>query len=344
MALFAFGCSMTQIILTQKIVFPLSACSLFALQAKVHVLEEKLLAAKRNEMIAASPLRPGKPREIRIFMDGAFDVMHYGHMNAFRLGRSLGTHLIVGVNSDASIAECKGPPLMNDRERQAMVEGCKFVDEVVPNFPYVMTPEVLDDVFRTHRVDYVVHGDDPCLVDGKDVYADAKRRGRYRSIPRTEGVSTTDIVGRMLMMTKDHHLRTRKDSEALDDGEVRDGDGDDEVSVLTSTICENGGEIGVLGSQSKFLTTSTMLGLFSAGVKPPEEGMRVVYVDGSWDMFHCGHVNFLKKISKVRELCHIPSSATCSAYSQHPVAHLCLERRLPHRWHSWRFCCKPNER
>lgn len=33
-------------------------------------------------------------------MDGAFDMMHYGHMNAFRQGRSLGTELIVGVNSD----------------------------------------------------------------------------------------------------------------------------------------------------------------------------------------------------------------------------------------------------
>lgn len=38
-------------------------------------------------------------KEVRIFMDGAFDMMHYGHMNAFRLARSLGTHLIVGVNS-----------------------------------------------------------------------------------------------------------------------------------------------------------------------------------------------------------------------------------------------------
>ena len=72
---------------------------------------------------------PGEGEEVRIFMDGAFDMMHYGHMNAFRLARSLGTHLIVGVNSDASIKECKGAPLMNDDERLTMVKGCKFVGE-----------------------------------------------------------------------------------------------------------------------------------------------------------------------------------------------------------------------
>jgi ethanolamine-phosphate cytidylyltransferase len=64
-------------------------------------------------------------------MDGAFDMMHYGHMNAFRLARSLGTHLVVGVNSDKSITECKGAPLMDDDERLAMVKGCKFVGETV---------------------------------------------------------------------------------------------------------------------------------------------------------------------------------------------------------------------
>lgn len=36
-------------------------------------------------------------------MDGCFDLMHYGHMNAFRQGKALGTHLVVGVNSDETI-------------------------------------------------------------------------------------------------------------------------------------------------------------------------------------------------------------------------------------------------
>lgn len=34
-----------------------------------------------------------------------------GHMNAFRQGRALGTHLVVGVNSDETITACKGPPV-----------------------------------------------------------------------------------------------------------------------------------------------------------------------------------------------------------------------------------------
>lgn len=287
-------------------------------QRQVHFLEEELLTAKREDMIS-SPARPQrkKSREIRIFMDGAFDVMHYGHMNAFRLGRSLGTYLIVGVNSDDSITKCKGPPLMNDKERLTMVQGCKFVDEVVPNCPYIMTAEYLDWIFTTYDVDYVVHGDDPCIVDGKDVYESAKRLGRYRSIPRTEGVSTTDIVGRMLMMTKEHHLRTRRargnsigsltapgggmDGDRSDDdsdNEILNENQEDDLSVMTSANYNDGEEIGVLGHQSKFLTTSMMLRLFSAGVKHPEEGMKVIYVDGAWDMFHCGHIEFLKEASK----------------------------------------------
>ncbi|KAL7553010.1 hypothetical protein ACHAWF_016260 [Thalassiosira exigua] len=316
-------------------------------QRQVHFLEENLMLAKREDILASTPTRPSRarsvpgvigvnsltsePRQIRIFMDGAFDIMHYGHMNAFRLGRSLGTYLIVGVNSDESIRRCKGPPLMNDNERLTMVEGCKFVDAVVPDCPYVMTSEYLDHIFEAHDVDYVVHGDDPCIVDGKDVYESAKRRGRYRSIPRTEGVSTTDIVGRMLLMTKDHHLRpvgrrkrgmsegslslnvsvskdegsSDSDNEIFDEG---DGEGEDDVSVLTAanyneSLREDpGGDavVGVLGHRSKFLTTSAMLRQFSAGVKHPEEGVRVVYVDGAWDMFHCGHVEFLREASKVR--------------------------------------------
>jgi ethanolamine-phosphate cytidylyltransferase len=209
-----------------------------------------------------------KKREIRIFMDGAFDLMHYGHMNAFRLGQSLGTHLVVGVNSDESITQCKGAPLMNDEERMTMVESCKFVDEVVRDCPYIMNKEYLEYVIETYKIDYVIHGDDPCIVDGKDVYEEAKKCGKFRSIPRTEGVSTTDIVGRMLLLTKTHHTQ---------EGE------------------------SVLGSQSRFLTTSRMLQLFSKNVKAPESWMRVIYIDGTWDLFHPGHVKILKAAKEVRE-------------------------------------------
>lgn len=48
-------------------------------------------------------------------MDGAFDMMHYGHMNAFRQAKALGTYLVVGVNDDESITACKGaPPVLNN--------------------------------------------------------------------------------------------------------------------------------------------------------------------------------------------------------------------------------------
>ncbi len=43
----------------------------------------------------------------------------------------------------------------------------------------------------------------PCaLADGTDAYEHVKKMGRFRMIKRTEGVSSTDIVGRMLMCTR----------------------------------------------------------------------------------------------------------------------------------------------
>lgn len=46
---------------------------------------------------------PRHKKPVRIWMDGCFDMMHYGHMNAFRQGKALGTYLVVGVNSDETI-------------------------------------------------------------------------------------------------------------------------------------------------------------------------------------------------------------------------------------------------
>ncbi|XVE79946.1 hypothetical protein DITRI_Ditri14bG0098200 [Diplodiscus trichospermus] len=134
-------------------------------------------------------------KRIRVYMDGCFDLMHYGHANALRQAKGLGDELVVGVVSDEEIIANKGPPVLPMEERLALVSGLKWVDQVIVNAPYAITEQFMKSLFNEHKIDYIIHGDDPCLLpDGTDAYALAKKAGRYKQIKRTEGVSSTDIV------------------------------------------------------------------------------------------------------------------------------------------------------
>src|SRR5947209_7376653 len=123
----------------------------------------------------------------------------------------MGDYLIVGVHSDAEIARNKGPTVMKEEERYAAVAACKWVDEVVRDVPYYFDITYLDK----YNCDFCVHGDDiSTCADGTDCYKDAKAAGRYKEYQRTQGISTTELVGRMLLMTRDHH-RDVVDSESM---------------------------------------------------------------------------------------------------------------------------------
>ena len=173
---------------------------------------------------------------------------------------------MVGVVGDEEIARCKGPPVLTMEERLAMVESVKWVDEILEDVPYEITPEFLATLFTEHRIDYVLHGDDPCLLpDGTDAYASAKAAGKFITVKRTEGVSTTDIVGRMLL------------------------------SAAGGRAAEGGVDLGKLRN---FLPTSRRITQFSSG-RRPAAGQRVVYVDGDWDVFHSGHIALLKAARKL---------------------------------------------
>lgn len=77
-----------------------------------------------------------------------------------------------------------------------MVNAVKWVDEVITDAPYAITEEFMKKLFDEYSIDYIIHGDDPCVLpDGTDAYALAKKAGRFKQIKRTEGVSSTDIVG-----------------------------------------------------------------------------------------------------------------------------------------------------
>ncbi|XP_053424086.1 ethanolamine-phosphate cytidylyltransferase isoform X2 [Nycticebus coucang] len=225
---------------------------------------------------------PGGRRPVRVWCDGCYDMVHYGHSNQLRQARAMGDYLIVGVHTDEEISKHKGPPVFTQEERYKMVQAIKWVDEVVPAAPYVTTLETLDK----YNCDFCVHGNDITLtVDGRDTYEEVKQAGRYRECKRTQGVSTTDLVGRMLLVTKAHHSSQELTSEYR---EYADNFGK----------CPGGRNpwTGV----SQFLQTSQKIIQFASG-KEPQPGETVIYVAGAFDLFHIGHVDFLEKVHRLAD-------------------------------------------
>lgn len=244
----------------------------------------------------------GKKKPVRVYMDGCFDLMHYGHANALRQAKAVGDVLVVGVVSDEEIVANKGPPVLSMEERLVLVKGLKWVDEVIANAPYEITEQFMDRLFNEHNIDYIIHGDDPCLLpDGTDAYALAKKVGRYKQIKRTEGVSSTDIVGRILAFMN------------------ADGSDSPNNAPPPEVIQPKGSQV------SHFLPTSRRIVQFSNG-KAPGPNARVIYIDGAFDLFHAGHVEILKSARQLGDflLVGIHTDQTISEHRgpHTPIMHL----------------------
>lgn len=106
--------------------------------------------------------------------------------------------LVVGVIAQEEVERRKGTPVMSLKERWALVESCKWADEIVLAPTYDPT---LEDLER-NNCSHIAHGDDMIVgPNGEDVYDVFKKSNRMKVYRRTEGISTTDIVGRLLLMS-----------------------------------------------------------------------------------------------------------------------------------------------
>ncbi|XP_075225021.1 phosphoethanolamine cytidylyltransferase [Lycorma delicatula] len=215
---------------------------------------------------------------VRVWCDGCYDMVHFGHANSLRQAKALGDYLIVGIHTDEEITRHKGPPVFTEQERYKMVRGIKWVNEVVEGAPYITTLETLDK----YNCDFCVHGDDITMTaDGVDTYHLVKAAGRYKEVKRTAGVSTTDVVGRMLLMTRQHFRQGPQEYEVGLEGSSALGL--DSRARSPWTGC------------SQFLPTTQKIIQFSEG-KEPKPGDKVVYVAGAFDVFHVGHLDFLEQV------------------------------------------------
>jgi cytidyltransferase-like protein len=134
-----------------------------------------------------------KKKPVRVYADMIGDMFHPGHVEFLKKAKAFGDVLIVGLVSDEDAGPYKRRPIMTLAERTAAVQACRLVDEVIPCSPMITTKEFMEK----HNIDIVVHGDDYSEQQRNAYYGDAIKMGKYRSVPYTKGISTSDLIARI---------------------------------------------------------------------------------------------------------------------------------------------------
>ncbi len=130
----------------------------------------------------------------RVYVDMVGDLFHAGHVSLLREARRHGDWLVVGVLSDDTAASYKRRPIMTLAERVAVIESCRYVDEVIEDAPFRVT----EDFLHEHAITTVVHGDDLSPAGAESVYGPAAAAGGLVYVRRTGGISTTQLIQRVL--------------------------------------------------------------------------------------------------------------------------------------------------
>ncbi|MED6213049.1 T-complex protein 1 subunit beta [Stylosanthes scabra] len=153
-------------------------------------------------------LPPPVDRPVRVYADGIYDLFHFGHARSLEQAKKSfpNTYLLVGCCNDEITHKYKGKTVMTEAERYESLRHCKWVDEVIPDAPWVINQEFLDK----HNIDYVAHDSLPYADTSgaaNDVYEFVKAIGRFKETKRTEGISTSDIIMRIVKDYNQYVLR-----------------------------------------------------------------------------------------------------------------------------------------
>ena len=133
--------------------------------------------------------------ETVVFTNGCFDIIHVGHVTYLEKARNLGKHLIVGLNTDASVQRLKGitRPLVHELDRARVLAALACVDAVV-----LFDQDTPTELISKIRPDILVKGGDykPEEVAGRE-YA-----GEVQIIDFEDGYSTTNVVNKIAELAK----------------------------------------------------------------------------------------------------------------------------------------------
>ena len=132
-----------------------------------------------------------KDNQKLVFTNGCFDLFHLGHVNYLAKARDLGSKLIIGLNTDASVSRIKGPsrPVKDQKSRATILAAMQFVDAVI-----FFDEETPIDLITWVQPDVLVKGGDYTLegIVGHEIVLE--NGGEVKNIPFVEGYSSSKLI------------------------------------------------------------------------------------------------------------------------------------------------------
>ena len=126
-----------------------------------------------------------------VWTNGTFDILHPGHIELFKVARSLGDKVIVATDTDEKIRKDKGEhkPINDLCYRVAMLESIKYID-VVHTFG---DRKELEDLIMLYEPDILLLGDDWRYGD----VVGWEHAGETRFLPRVGGYASSNTIERI---------------------------------------------------------------------------------------------------------------------------------------------------
>lgn len=125
-----------------------------------------------------------------VFTNGCFDLLHKGHVDYLAKAADLGTKLVIGVNTDASVSRLKGPhrPIQDEGSRLQILASLESVDAVV-----LFDEPTPHELIGLLQPDVLVKGSDykPEDIAGYDIVK--AKGGEVKTIDFLPGYSTSLI-------------------------------------------------------------------------------------------------------------------------------------------------------
>jgi ethanolamine-phosphate cytidylyltransferase len=146
-----------------------------------------------------------------VYVDGAWDILHIGHIEILKKAKELGDFLFVGVHDDTTINQHRGKnyPILNLQERVFNLLALKYVDDVVIGAPW----KINEDLVKSLKISVVAHGtqakydeDYSIKNESDDPYSVPKNMGIYHEI-LSEFDMNSEVLVKRIFEKREHYLK-----------------------------------------------------------------------------------------------------------------------------------------